>query len=60
MYQNTNVVKRLVFAAFCLSSSSIRCIVFVDGKDSANRAQYKTNPVLFYFLGITPTNSTAH
>ena len=60
MYQNTNVVKRLVFAAFCLSSFSILCIVFIVCKDSANRVQYKTNPVLFYFLGITPTNSTAH
>ncbi len=60
MYQNTNVVKRLVFAAFCLSSFSIRCIVFIVCKDSANREQYKTNPVLFYFRDVSPTNSTAH
>ena len=60
MYQNTNVVKRLVFAAFCFNSSFIRCIAIIVCKDSANRAQYKTNSVLFYFRDVTPTNSTAH
>ena len=29
-------------------------------KDNANRVQYKTNPVLFYFRDVSPTNSTAH